>query len=114
MGSAMVSMISETPAQAAARAGGWRLIGEERIAERGIGGAVPDLAQRLLGGVAEGVVLVAVLRERRDAAGKRAAVGGEIHDGPGPAAHGPGRIPVLALEAHAGLGRGPRGAEGHA
>ena len=37
--------------------------------------------KRLLRGVAERVVLVAVLRERRDAAGQRPAVGGEVHDG---------------------------------
>src|SRR5258708_3996633 len=102
--SAIASMISKTPAQAAARTGGWRLVGQKRVAKRAISLPVPDFAQRLPGGVAERVVLIAALREGRDAAGQRAPVGGEIHDGPRAAAHRPGRVAVLALQAHARLG----------
>src|SRR5450432_1991868 len=107
-GSAGASMTLKTPAQAAARAGRGRLIGQQRIAKGPIGLAIPDFAQRLLGGIAQRVVLIAVLRERRDAARQGAPVGGEIHDGPRPAAHGPRRISILALEARARLGGGAR------
>src|SRR5580704_1389739 len=109
-----VRMALEAPAQAAARARGWRVVGEEAGTERPVGRAVPDIAQALLRGVAERVVLVAALRERRDAARQRAAVRGEIHHVPRPPAHRPGRAVVVALEAHARLRDRAGGAERHA
>src|SRR5205807_611384 len=107
----------KAPAQAAARAGGGRMVGQQAGAERAIGRPVPDLAQRLLRGVAERIVLVAALGERRDAARQRAAVRRDVHHGPRPPAHRPGRAVVtviMAFEAHARLGHGARGAERHA
>ena len=93
---------------------GRRLLRDERFAEIAIGLSGPDFAQGLLGGVAERIVFIAALRERRDAARQRAAVGGEVHDRPGPAAQRPRRTLIAAFEAHAGLGGGARGAEGDA
>ena len=105
----------QAPAQSAAGAGFRRGIRFERLAEIGIGRPGPDFAQALLGGVAERVILVAALRERRDAARQRAAVGGEIHHRPRPAAQRPGRARSravsAALEADARLRGAARGAE---
>src|SRR5215469_632223 len=64
------AMASQAPAQAAARARRGRMVGQEPGAEIAIGRSVPDLAQRLLRRVAERVVLIAALGERRDAAGQ--------------------------------------------
>src|SRR5271154_1577942 len=94
----------EAPAQPAIRARCGRLVGEKAAAEIAISLAGPDLAQSLLRGVAERIVLVAALRKRRDATRQRAAVGGEVHDRPWPAAHRPRRTAITALEAHARLG----------
>src|SRR5262249_25080890 len=107
-------LMLQAPAQAAARAGGGRMVGQEPGAERAIGRPVPDLAQGLLRGVAQRIVFVAALRERRDAARKRPAVRRDVHHGPRPPAHRPGRAVVVALETHAGLGHGAGGAERHA
>jgi hypothetical protein len=63
----------KVPPQPAARAGGRRLVREQAIAKRLIIRPVPDFAQRLLGGVAERVILIAALGERRDATGQCAA-----------------------------------------
>src|SRR3954467_2090602 len=85
-----IGKLLQTPAHAAACARGRRLIGQQRLTEGDIGVAVPDVAQRHLGRVAERVILVAALREWRDAAGQSAPIGGEIHDRPGPPAERPG------------------------
>src|ERR1700751_4565859 len=105
------AMASQAPAQAAARAGRGRMVGEEPGAKIAIGRPVPDLAQRLLAGVAKRVVLVAALGERRDAARQRAAVRRDVHPGPRAPAHRPGRAVVTAPQAHAGLGHRARGGE---
>src|SRR5262249_23776035 len=76
----------KAPAQAPALAGLCLGVGIQRGAKMPVSLAVPDVAQGLLRGVAKGVVLVALLGERRDAAGQGAAVGGEIHYGPRPPA----------------------------
>ena len=68
-------------------AGVRRRVRHQRLAEALVSGAGRDLAQRLLRGVAERVILVAALRERGDAARQRAAIGGEIHHCPGSPAH---------------------------
>src|SRR5258708_13428607 len=107
-------MRSKAPAQPAARAGDGRFIGQESVTERSVGRAVPDLAQGLLRRIAERVILVSALRERRDAAGERTAIRRDIHDGPRPAAHRPRRAVVVPLETHARLGYGARRAECHA
>src|SRR5689334_18823417 len=75
---------SETPAQAAVGAGRGRRVAEQPGAERAVLLPVPNLAQALLGGVAECEGVVTAHRERRNAARQRAAVGGEIHQGPRP------------------------------
>src|SRR5215472_10125779 len=74
----------QTPAQPAISAGIGRTIRFERAAESAIGRPGPDLAQTLLRGITERVVLIAALRERRDAARQRPAIGGEIHHRPRP------------------------------
>ena len=105
----------QAPAQAAIGAGFGRPVGFERATEGAIGRPSPDLAQRFLRGIAERVILVAMLRERRDAARQRAAIGREIHQGPRPPAQRPGRALVAALKADARLrgttGRAKRDAE---
>src|SRR4051812_2433137 len=104
----------KTPTQTAARARLRRAIRQQRFAERLVSRTVPDVAQARLRRVTQGVVLVTALREWRDAAGQGSSVGGDVHDGPWSAAEAPGRRLVAALETHAGLGRGTRGAESHA
>src|SRR5438034_6516268 len=52
---------SKAPAQAAVGTGGGRLVRQKRFAERTVGRAVPNLLQRLLGGIAQGVMFVAAL-----------------------------------------------------
>src|SRR5262249_25423422 len=71
----------------------------ERRTKFAIGRPIPDLAQSLLGGIAERIVVVPVLRERRDAAGQRAAIGGKIHQRPWPPAERPPRILTFFREA---------------
>src|SRR5262245_52421164 len=105
------SIMLEAPAQAAVRTSVGRPVGQQRLPERAVGCAVPDLLQRLLGGVAQRVVLVAALRERSDAAWQRPAVGGEIHHRPGSPAQRPGRAAIVAFEAHARLCYHTGGAE---
>src|ERR1700749_4694981 len=56
-------------------------------------------------------MLVAALCERRDAAGERASVSGEIHHGPWAPAHGPGRTVLRSLQAEARFGNCARCAE---
>ena len=89
----------EAPSQPAILARLRRRVADQRCAEILVGGAVPDLAQALLGRVAERVGLVAARRERRDAARQRAAMGGEIHQRPRPAARRPRRRVLAALQA---------------
>src|SRR5215468_1117871 len=101
----------QAPAQAAIGASLGRPVGFERVTEGAIGRPGPDLAQALLCGIAERVVLVAALRERRDAAWQRAAIGGEIHHRPRPAAQRPWRAVIAALETDAGLGCAAGGAK---
>src|ERR1700739_2109017 len=96
---------SETPTQAAARAGSRWLLAQERAAEFLIACATPDFAQTLLGGVPEREAVVAAHRERSDAAGQCFAVRREIHEGPRAAAQRPGLLVPLLSEARTGLGR---------
>ena len=76
--------------------------------------ALPDFPQGLLRRVAERVILVTALRERRDAARQRTAICSNIHDGPRAAAQRPWGAAVAALETHPRLRGGARGAEGDA
>src|SRR6516225_3601651 len=59
---------SQTPAQPAIGARCGRPIGQKCHTKRAISGAVPDFLQALFGRVAQREILVAVQRERRDAA----------------------------------------------
>src|SRR5215831_19229865 len=104
----------QTPAQPAIGAGVGRTVRFERAAESAIGRPGPDLAQTLLRGITERVVLIAALRERCDAARQRAAIGGEIHHRPRPPAQRPWRAVVAALETDAWLGGAAGRAEGDA
>src|SRR5262245_26730157 len=97
-------MTLQAPAQAAACACPWWCVGLQCQTEIPICFTVPDVPQGLLRCIAKGVIFVALLGERRDAAGQGAAVGGEIHDGPRPAAQRPRVLVGLALEAFAGFG----------
>src|SRR5580700_3960382 len=81
----------QAPAQSAAGASVGRLVRLERFAEAIVGRPGPDIAQRLLGGVAKRVIFVTALRERCDTARQSTAVGGEIHHGPRPPAQRPRR-----------------------
>src|SRR5215470_11719096 len=76
------AMVLQAPAQPAACAGFRRRVGLQRCAEMLVGFTVPDFPQGLLRGVAEGIIFVALLGERRDTARQGAAIGGEIHHGP--------------------------------
>ncbi len=67
----------------------------------------------MLGRVAQRVILVAALRERRDAAGQGPPVGGEIHCGPGASAQRPWVLIAGTLQARLGLRCAGRG-EQHA
>ena len=107
-------LCSQAPAQPAIGAGRRRLLGQQRRAEFPIGRPVPDFPQGLLGCIAQRVVFVAMLRKRRDAARQCAAIGGEIHQRPGPPAERPGRALVGFLQAQARLRRRTRRAEGDA
>src|SRR5262249_47396124 len=68
----------------------------------------------LLGGIAKRIVVVPVLRERRDAAGQRAAIGGKIHQRPWPPAERPRRIITFFSEAQTRLRGGARRTERNA
>ena len=103
----------KAPAQSAACTGLGRRVGLQLCAEILVGLAVPDVAQRLLRGITKCIVLIALLRERRDAAWQRPPVGGEIHDRPGTPAERPGIVVGLAPKAFARLGR-TRGIEANA
>src|SRR5262245_39112123 len=103
-------MASKAPAQPATGAALGRRVGSQGVAKLAVSGAVPDLPQGLLGGITKGVVAVALLREWRDAAGQRTAVGRDVHDRPGTPAEGPGACVILARQALSGLG-GARGVE---
>src|SRR5208337_5369978 len=59
-------------------------------------------------------MFVAALRERRDAAGQRSAVRGQIHHGPGPATETPWIALFAAFETHSRLGSDARRRKGHA
>src|SRR5262249_46758106 len=107
------SMCSQAPAQPAAGAGCGRVVGHEVFAKRAIARTIPDVLQGLLGGVAQRIVLIAALGERRDAARERAAVGGEIHHRPRAPAHRPWRRTGLSLEAEPRLRYRAGGAERH-
>src|SRR5579875_2323629 len=103
----------ETPSQSAIAARRRWCVADKGGTKFAVGAAVPDLAQRLLGGVAECVAVVTARRERRDTARQRAAMRGEIHQRPGPPARRPRRLVIAALEAQPGLGR-TRGIKRHA
>ena len=75
-----------------------RLVRLERATECLISWAVPNFPQALLGGIAERVILVAPLREWRDAAWQCPAIGCDVHDGPRPAAQRPSGATVAALQ----------------
>src|SRR5204863_6838436 len=77
---------SQAPAQAATAARGRRLVTQQRGAEMPIALAVPDLAQALLGPVAQGETVIAAHRERGDAARQGAAMRGDVHQAPRPPA----------------------------
>src|SRR2546430_17602824 len=94
---------SEAPAQTAARAAGSRLIRNKRRPEGAISRTVPNRLQHLLRGVPQRVIFIAALRERRDAAGERPAIGGEIQHRPGAPASRPPRTPLVPLDAHSPL-----------
>src|SRR5690348_7037801 len=79
----------QAPPQPAIGASFGRFVGFERVAEGAVGRPGPDFTQCLLRGIAERVILVAALRERRDTARQRAAIGGEIHHRPRPPAQRP-------------------------
>src|SRR5580658_5262563 len=103
----------KAPAQAAVLARlGWPVT-HEGGAKVLVAGAVPDLAQALLRRIAQRIGRIVARREGRDAAGKRAAMGGEIHQRPRTAAGRPGRAFPVAPQAEAGLGRARR-VDGHA
>src|SRR5215475_8725901 len=104
----------QAPTQAAAGAGLGRRIGEKSRPELAVGRAVPDLAQALLRRIAQRVMLVTALRKRRDATGKRAAVGGDVHERPRSPAQRPGRIIVGLPEAQSRFRSRPGCAEAHA
>src|SRR5258707_6602507 len=104
---------SQAPAQTAAGAGGRRPVAQQRGAEMVVPLGVPDLAEALVRRVAEGEAVITAHRERRDAAGQRPAMRGDVHQAPGPPAEGPGLRPVLRLEARRRVGRA-RGVEADA
>src|ERR1700676_768954 len=91
----------QAPAQSTIGAGRRRPVRLERATEFLIRRTAPNVSQGLLRGVAERVILVAALREWRDAARQGAAVGSDVHDRPRPAAQRPWRAIVATLEAHA-------------
>src|SRR6187401_574848 len=91
-----------------------RLTGQQGLAKVPIRGPVPDVPQGLLRRIAQSVVVVTVLRKRRDTARQRPAIGREIHQRPGPPAERPGRALVGSFQAQARLGRRARRAEGDA
>src|SRR6266542_5051762 len=64
--------VSQAPAQSAARADVGRPVAGQGAAELLVAGPVPDLAQRLLGRVAEREARIAPQRERADAPPQRA------------------------------------------
>src|SRR6266545_2238463 len=97
--------VSQAPAQAAARADVGRPVAGERAAKLLVARPVPDLAQRLLGRVAEREARVAPQRERGDAAGQRAPGGREVHERPWPPAQRPGLVAGGPLDADLGLDR---------
>src|SRR5271155_3864959 len=103
----------QAPAEAAVGAGGRWSAGEQAGAEALVLGAVPDLAEARLGGVTEGKASVALHREGSDAAGQDTAVGGDVHQRPGPAAEGPGVVGALHADGLAGIDCA-RGGEGDA
>src|SRR5260370_21021120 len=77
--SALCDVCSQAPAQAAIGASGGRRVAQQLLAELPIGGTVPDLRKGLSLGVTQGEAVIAVHGEGRDAAGKGAPMGGEIH-----------------------------------
>src|SRR6516225_10125917 len=105
--------LSQAPAQPAILAGRRRLVGQQGGAEILVRATRPDFPQRLLRRISKRVVLISPLRERCDAAGERATVGGEIHHRPRPATQRPRRAALAALETHARFGCRARGAECH-
>src|SRR6516164_883164 len=103
---------SQAPAQAAIGAGHGRRVRKQRGAKIAVRRPVPDLLQRLLPCVAKRVVVIAMLRKRRDTAGQRAAVGGKIHQRPWPPAERPGRTVGTRLQTETRLARRARCTEG--
>jgi hypothetical protein len=92
-----------TSHQPSAFSAAWAAPGQERRAKRLVRRPVPNILQALLGGVAERVVFITMLRIRRDAAWQRAAIGGEIHQRPWLSAQRPRRAVFRLLETEARL-----------
>src|SRR5258708_20399653 len=99
---------SEAPTQSAARAGGRRLVAQQRAPEVLVALAIPNLAQALLGRIAEREAVIAAHREGGDAAGQRLAVRRKVHQCPRPAAERPRLLLAVSFEARSGPARPPR------
>ena len=104
------SAISQAPTKAASRAGQRRPFAREGLAKTLVLRAIPNLSKRRGPRVAQREILITAHREGRDAAGKRAAMRGEVHQRPGPSAERPWRIAVEAAKAKLRL-RGAGGVE---
>src|SRR5260221_1390766 len=96
---------SEASTQSAARAGGRRLVAQQRAPEVLVALAIPNLAQALLGRIAEREAVIAAHREGGDAAGQRLAVRRKVHQCPRPAAERPRLLLAVSFEARSGLAR---------
>src|SRR5215475_7671068 len=103
----------EAPAQPTVGTTSGGCIGVERRPERLVGRAIPNGSQTRLRGVAQRIVLVAVLGEGGNAAGQGATVGREVHHRPGTTAQGPGALVCVAGKAFVGF-RCPRGVKSDA
>src|SRR5438874_2519616 len=91
-----------------------RVIAEQPRAKVAVTLAVPDLAQRLLEGVAENQRVVVALDERRDAARQHVTVRRNVHQRPRAAAMAP-RLLIAVLPRQTVLWRGrARSAKFHA
>jgi hypothetical protein len=93
----------QAPAKTAVVAGRGRGAGEKAFTEALIFRAVPYLAEAALRGVAQSEAAVALHAERRNATGENAAVGGDVHQGPGTTAERPGAGGALHLDGLAGV-----------
>src|SRR5579871_5075232 len=103
---------SQAPAQATIGTSFRRLVRKKCYAKIPIRRSVPDLRQGLPPRVTERIVVVTVLRKRRDAARQSAAIGRKIHQRPRPPAERPGGTVAAPLQAQARFARRTRCAEG--